>query len=157
MPDRSIWGCPSRYRRLSTASVASLLRQNSKPAIADNALFLGLLRASQVYICRKTFGYLLSCISRSDTGEPMPGSEGQHIYVLVKDGADVERFLRMLHARLWLAGLGWYVVGKTGQLLERSLVDMMVYAAERLVFEGPPRLEKPLQQDMEARRPQAFD
>src|SRR4051812_44449033 len=60
MPDRSIWVCPSRYRRLSTASVASLLRQNSKPAIADNALFLGLLRASQVYICRKTFGYLLS-------------------------------------------------------------------------------------------------
>src|SRR3954468_13051098 len=60
MPDRSIWVCPSRYRRLSTASVARPLRQNSKPAIADNALFLGLLRASQVYICRKTFGYLLS-------------------------------------------------------------------------------------------------
>src|SRR4051794_37888263 len=59
MPDRSIWVCPSRYRRLSTASVARPLRQNSKPAIADNALFLGLLRASQVYICRKTFGYLL--------------------------------------------------------------------------------------------------
>src|SRR3954469_4576008 len=62
MPDRSIWVCPSRYRRLSTASVASLLRQNSKPAIADNALFPRLFRASQVYICRKTFGYLLSGI-----------------------------------------------------------------------------------------------
>src|SRR6185437_2080449 len=60
MPDRSIWVCPSRYRRLSTASVASLLRQNSEPAIADNALFQRLFRASQVYICRKTFGYLLS-------------------------------------------------------------------------------------------------
>src|SRR4051812_35000869 len=60
MPDRSIWLCPSRYRRLSTASVASLLRQNSEPAIADNALFQRLFRASQVYICRKTFGYLLS-------------------------------------------------------------------------------------------------
>src|SRR4051812_50084162 len=59
MPDRSIWGCPSRYRRLSTASVARPLRQNSKPAIADNALFPRLFRASQVYICRKTFGYLL--------------------------------------------------------------------------------------------------
>src|SRR4051794_4329976 len=98
-----------------------------------------------------------SCISRSDTGEPMPGSEGQHIYVGVKDGAGGERFLRMLHARLWLAGLGWYVVGQSGQLLERSLADMMVFAAERVVFEGPPRLDKPLQQDMEARRPQAFD
>src|SRR3954468_12825087 len=59
MPDRSIWVCPSRYRRLSTASVARPLRQNSKPAIADNALFPRLFRASQVYICRKTFGYLL--------------------------------------------------------------------------------------------------
>src|SRR3954463_10507427 len=59
MPDRSIWVCPSRYRRLSTASVARLLRQNSEPAIADNALFPRLFRASQVYICRKTFGYLL--------------------------------------------------------------------------------------------------
>jgi transposase len=98
-----------------------------------------------------------SCISRSDTGETMPGSEGQHIYLLVKDGADGERFLRMLHARLWLAGLGWYVVGKSGQLLERSLVDMMVFAAERLVFEGPPRLDAPLVQDLNARRPQAFD
>src|SRR3954466_15410618 len=65
MPDRSIWVCPSRYRRLSTASVARPLRQNSKPAIADNALFLGLLRASQVYICRKTFGYLLRLVARS--------------------------------------------------------------------------------------------
>src|ERR1700753_642230 len=60
MPGRSIWVCPFRYRRLSTASVASLLRQNSEPAIADNALFPRLFRASQVYICRKTFGYLLS-------------------------------------------------------------------------------------------------
>src|SRR5512133_1977747 len=64
MPDRSIWVCPSRYRRLSTASVARLLRQNSKPAIADNALFPRLFRASQVYICRKTFGYYLAAVDR---------------------------------------------------------------------------------------------
>src|SRR5689334_20895348 len=66
MPDRSIWVCPSRYRRLSTASVASLLRQNSEPAIADNALFPRLSCASQVYICRKTFGYLLSTFAVRD-------------------------------------------------------------------------------------------
>jgi hypothetical protein len=98
-----------------------------------------------------------SCISRSDTGESLPGSEGRHIYVLVRDGSDAERFLRVLHDRLWLVGLGWYIVGKGGQLLERSLVDKMVYAAERLVFEGPPTLEAPLQQDIEARRPLSYD
>src|SRR3954468_14829609 len=68
MPDRSIWVCPSRYRRLSTASVARPLRQNSKPAIADNALFPRLFRASQVYICRKTFGYLLRPSTRQLCG-----------------------------------------------------------------------------------------
>jgi hypothetical protein len=36
-------------------------------------------------------------ISRTDTGESLPGSNGQHIFVLVSDGADVERFLRGLH------------------------------------------------------------
>src|SRR5690348_3000073 len=74
MPDRSIWVCPSRYRRLSTASVASLLRQNSEPAIADNALFPRLSCASQVYICRETFGYLLSitvAVSLRDTHLPL--------------------------------------------------------------------------------------
>ena len=45
-------------------------------------------------------------LSRSDTGEALPGSDGVHVYVAVKDGADSERFLRALHDRCWLAGLG---------------------------------------------------
>jgi len=58
----------------------------------------------------------------------------------VQNGADIERFLRELHARCWLAGLGWMMVGAAGQFLERSIVDRMVGSPERLVFEGSPIL-----------------
>ena len=98
-----------------------------------------------------------SGILRSDTGAGVPGSDGQHVFVLVRDGADVERFLRTLHDRCWLAGLGWMMVGAGGQMLERSLVDRMVFAAERLVFEGPPSLQPPLIQDVGLRTPVAHD
>src|SRR5262249_28570947 len=94
---------------------------------------------------------------RSDTGEKLPGSDGLHVYVPVLDGGDVERFLKALHERCWLAGFGWLMVGAGGQLLERSIVDRMVGAPERLVFEGAPILDPPLQQDRETRRPIPFD
>lgn len=96
-------------------------------------------------------------LSRSDTGEPIPGSNGVHIYISVQDGSDAERFLRTLHDRCWLAGFGWKMVGVAGQLLDRSIVDRMVYAGERLVFEGAPVLEAPLEQDAEARRSVVHD
>jgi hypothetical protein len=98
-----------------------------------------------------------SGLSRSDTGESLPGSKNLHHYVAVKDGRDVERFLKTLHDRCWLAGLGWMIVGEAGQLLERSIIDRMVGTAERLVFEGAPILEPPLTQDEESRRPVAAD
>jgi hypothetical protein len=90
---------------------------------------------------------------RSDSGEAVPGSNGEHIYIAVRDGADVERFLKTLHERCWLNGLGWMMIGAGGQLLERSIVDRMVGPPERLVFEGAPSLEPPLAQDLKARRP----
>jgi hypothetical protein len=94
---------------------------------------------------------------RSDTGDRMPGSGGRHVYVLVSDGADVARFLKVLHDRCWLAGFGWMMVGAGGQLLDRSLIDRSVFGAERLVFEGSPVLASPLQQDPDCRRPQATE
>src|SRR5262249_53410179 len=84
---------------------------------------------------------------RDDTGEDL-SVPGRHIYGLVRNGADIERFLTALHQRLWLAGLGWLVVGAAGQLLERSIIDRMVGPSERLVFEGPPVLEPPLAQHL---------
>ena len=96
-------------------------------------------------------------LSRSDTGEELPGSDGEHVYLLVQDGADIERFLKALHARCWLAGLGWMMVGEAGQLLKRSLIDHTVGTPERLVFEGAPVLVPPLVQDIASRQPQTFD
>ena len=81
------------------------------------------------------------------------GSGGLHVYITIKDGSDAVRFLKTLHARCWLAGYGWMNVGAAGQLLERSIIDRMVGAAERLVFEGPPEVVPPLRQDAAARKP----
>ena len=96
-------------------------------------------------------------LSRADTGEALPESDGVHVYVAAKDGADSERFLRALHDRCWLAGFGWMMVSSSGALLERSIVDRMVGGPERLVFEGGPVLVPPLQQDKESRRPIAVE
>ena len=98
-----------------------------------------------------------SGISRTDTGQMLRGSDGLHAFVLVEDGADIERALRNLHDRCWLHGLGWMMIGAGGQLLERSIVDRMVGAGERLVFEGAPLLAHPLMQDARLRAPDVSD
>src|SRR5262249_4618399 len=71
----------------------------------------------------------------------------------IKDGSDNERFLKTMHERCWLKGFGWMIVGKTGQLLERSIVDRACGTAERLLFEGNAIIGFPVAQDHEARRP----
>jgi hypothetical protein len=91
----------------------------------------------------------------NDTGEPIAGSNGMHHYVLVRDGGDIERFLKDLHDRCWLHGFGWHLVGGAGQLLDRSIVDRMVGFGERLCFEGPPLIIPPLAQDQAKRAPEA--
>ena len=92
-----------------------------------------------------------------ETGEPIPGSDGLHIYILIADGADAQRLLYNLHDRLWLAGFGWHVIGKAGQILERSPIDRAVAAPEGLKFEGAPVVEPPLGQDAEKRQPVAHE
>jgi|SRR5215813_2271133 len=86
-----------------------------------------------------------------------PHSGGMHVYVAVQDGADIPRFLKALHQRCWLAGLGWIELGAAGQTLERSLVDVTVGSPERLVFEGAARVMPPLQQDAQEREPVAVE
>jgi hypothetical protein len=93
-----------------------------------------------------------SGLSNADTGETYPGSAGKHAYVEAEDGSDSERSIYALHDRAWLAGFGWYWLGKDGKLLERSIVDRMVGRAERPVFEGAPWVEPPLRQDVASRR-----
>jgi hypothetical protein len=94
---------------------------------------------------------------RRDTQEWLRGSAGEHVYVAVKDGTDIERALTTLRDRLWLAGYGYFVVGAIGQLLDRSIIDAAVFGPERLVFEGAPILIPPVAQDRKKRLPQAHD
>ena len=108
-------------------------------------------------VARVTRSSTSAGLSRADTGAALPESDGVHVYVAAKDGADSERFLRALHDRCWLAGFGWMMVGAGGTLLDRSIVDRMVGGPERLVFEGGPILVPPLQQDKASRRPIAVD
>jgi hypothetical protein len=82
----------------------------------------------------------------SNDGHEIKGSGGGHLYLLVQDGADIPRFLKALHDRCWLAAYGWYMVGAGGDLLERSIIDRMVGAPERLIFEGAPEVVPPLSQ-----------
>jgi hypothetical protein len=90
------------------------------------------------------------------TGKPFPGSGSRHVYLRVKDGSDIERATKTLHERLWLADFGYFVVGRAGQFLDRSIIDAAVYGPERLVFEGKPILEPPIGQDHEKRRAKVF-
>ena len=98
-----------------------------------------------------------SGLSRQDTGEQITDAGGLHIYMPVKDGSDVNRFLHALHDQCWLHGLGWHVIGRSGRLLERSLVDCAVGHGERLCFEGPPVIDPPLIQDSSKREPVVAD
>ena len=88
-----------------------------------------------------------SGIRRADTNEAIAGSDGSHVFIVIQDGMDAERFLLDLHGRCCLAGLGWCRVDAAGRLLNRSIVDRMVGRPERLVFEGPPVLDPQLTQD----------
>jgi hypothetical protein len=94
-----------------------------------------------------------SGIHNEQTGEVEHQTGGHHIYVVLQDGQQIEEFLSIVHQRCWLAGLGWMLVGAGGQLLERSIVDRMVYGPERLIFEGAPTVVPPLRQDTAARQP----
>jgi hypothetical protein len=94
---------------------------------------------------------------RTDTGEKLQGSRGIHTYLIARDGRDAKRFLTALHQRAWLSGYGWLMVGAAGQILQRSIVDRLVWGPERLVFEGPPELDPPLAHDADVRRPIVTD
>ena len=84
-----------------------------------------------------------------NTRKWLANSASEHAYIAVEDGTDIERALKTLHDRLWLAGYGYFVVSAAGQLLDRSIIDASVYGAERLVFEGAPILVSPVGQSQE--------
>lgn len=78
-----------------------------------------------------------SGIYHSQTGECLRPADGYHIYMMIPEGADLQRFGEVLEKRLWLAGLGYIKVSaKNGAMLKRTVVDTAVFSPERLIFEA---------------------
>jgi hypothetical protein len=102
----------------------------------------GLDRAARVTRASTSAG-----LFNSTTNERFDGSGGEHNYILVQDGSDIGRATLAFHARAWLHGFGWMMLGAVGQMLDRSLIDASVRHPERLCFEGPPEIIPPLAQD----------
>lgn len=87
-----------------------------------------------------------SYIYNAETGEQLKGAGGLRRYVLVADGRDIPRAGQVLFDRLWLAGYGFYVVSKSGALLERASIDASVWQPERLDFAAGASCADPLEQ-----------
>jgi hypothetical protein len=75
-----------------------------------------------------------SCIYNTGTGAELVGIAGQRLYILVDRGDAIPRLGETLVKRLWLAGRGRIELSRAGALLERTLVDAMVWQPERLDF-----------------------
>ena len=75
-------------------------------------------------------------------GHPAPKIIGFHMFVRLKRAADIPQALKALHYRCWLHGLGYHMISRSGQLLDRSIVDITVGSPERLIFTAPPVLGK---------------
>ena len=73
-------------------------------------------------------------------GDPAPNVSGFHMFVRLKRAFDIQHALKALHSRCWLHGLGYHMISKSGQLLDRSIVDINVGSPERLIFTAPPLL-----------------
>jgi hypothetical protein len=150
-PNMPAWGVLDHDQKGMPASVQA---QIGVAGGAEGALLNvapGLARAERLTRASTSTG-----LFNTATGQQYPGSGGMHIYILVQDGADIERTLKALHERSWLHGLGWFVISTAGHLLERSLIDTAVWCPERLVFEGAPDIVPPLAQDPAARACRVF-
>lgn len=97
-----------------------------------------------------------SAIREKQSGDWLTPPDGWHIYLLAT--GDVARFGDLLKVRLWLTGYGFCKLAtqntQTGvcAILERALVDLMVFSPERLDYVAGALIDKraPFYQDRPA-------
>ena len=75
-----------------------------------------------------------SCIYDAAGNELRGEGTGSHIYLFVKKASDIPRYLAVIGKRLFLAGYGRIEISRSGALLQRTLVDLVVASPERLDF-----------------------
>ena len=78
--------------------------------------------------------------------EDLTRLRGQHLFVLIADASDAPRVVKIIAARLWLAGLGKVLVSKAGSLLLRCPIDTAPSDAARLIFAGAAECGEGLEQ-----------
>ena len=81
----------------------------------------------------------------SSAGVHLPDTEpaaasGFHMFVRIKNALTIPQTLQALHARCWDTGYGYHLISKSGQQLDRSLIDVSVGSPERLIFTADPIL-----------------
>jgi hypothetical protein len=87
----------------------------------------------------------------SPTGEELRGEgSGFHLYIFVKNCRDIPRFLKVLGQRLFIAGFGRVELSRSGTLLFRTLIDLLVGSPERLDFAAGAVCEDGLMQRLPA-------
>ncbi|MCI5132351.1 MAG: hypothetical protein D3904_12740, partial [Candidatus Electrothrix sp. EH2] len=88
-----------------------------------------------------------SCIYDDATGKELRGkSAGFHLYLFPQNATDTPRFLDVLGKRLILAGYGRVEFSRSGAVLVRTLVDLLVASPERLDFVAGAVCDKGLEQ-----------
>ncbi|MCI5115550.1 MAG: DUF3987 domain-containing protein [Candidatus Electrothrix sp. AX1] len=108
--------------------------------------FEALKEAARVSVCSTS-----SCIYDTTTGAELRGkSSGFHIYLFPQNAKDVPRFLEVLGKRLVLAGFGRVEFSRSGAVLGRTLVDLLVASPERLDFVAGAVCDEGLEQRLPA-------
>ena len=73
-------------------------------------------------------------------GEQPLENNGFHLFVRLEEAQSTPDALQALHARCWDSGYGYHMISKSGQLLDRSIIDTSVGSPERLIFTSEPIL-----------------
>jgi P4 family phage/plasmid primase-like protien len=109
-------------------------------------IFSAIKGAARVSTCSTS-----SCIYDAVTGKELRGkSAGFHLYLFPKNAQDIPRFLDVLGKRLVLAGYGRVEFSRSGAVLLRTLVDLLVASPERLDFVAGAICDKGLEQRLPA-------
>jgi hypothetical protein len=87
-----------------------------------------------------------SNIYDAETGKCLRGMINQRVYLIVSDASHIPAVGKLIEAKLWLAGDGYYDISSAGTLLKRCTVDTSVWQPERLDFVGGAVCVHPLEQ-----------
>jgi hypothetical protein len=78
--------------------------------------------------------------------ECLKDASGLRVLTAVKNAPDIPRAGKVLFKRLFIAGHGYIFITKSGAMLERTIVDSLVWQQERMDFCGGAHCTEPLEQ-----------